>query len=439
MNILPEVMIAVTLITIAPVLALVIGRRVFQPGPLSPVWITVSVIAVVGTLGFLLSNFLIGAQGGSIIIQLTPEQRVNTALLYAATAWLILAGAFGSVFLTGRSTVRAKLQSITLNHGAQTLALVIAVLPLLMMAVALGETLLYRTSYLAGERGGQLLGLGQQLATAAAAIVGYVAIAGSKGQRILAALIGIAILVSFFGLGSRRMALLPILFAVGAILANPHRWVRYLIPAAILAAILLPLPLYLRGSLTHGVVPYLAQLASFDISLVDWRSTINNILISFPITGATVFQTSPIPIEYFWISLNPLPGELAGFYDITQNLGLNRYTPYSTIGEVWNRGPAVGIFFWLAVGILLQALDRSVGRWMNTRYSFVGLLSVVLVGLFALTCLQYNLRASGRMLVYAAVIAVAAAVFLGPRVRRDAENRRRSVMEAAAVRGVSPG
>lgn len=411
-------MLAVSLLTIAPVFFMIAGRRAFQPGPLSPVWITVCVISVVGTAGFVLGDFLTGAEGGSIVLELTPSQRVQTALLYAATAWLIIAGAFGSVFVAGRTSVRADLRALKLNHRTQTLAMLIAVVPLILMAIALGDTIFARSSYLAGERGGQLLGIGQQLATAAAAIVGYVFIAGTKMQRVTAIAIGIAIMAVFFGLGSRRMALLPVVFAIGAVLANPKRWVRYLVPAVVVAAVLLPLPLYLRGSLTHGILPYLGQLATFDISLIDWRSTVNNVLISFPITGATAYQIPPIPMEYFWISLNPLPGNIAGFYDITENLGLNRYTPYSTIGEVWNRGPFVAIAFWLVAGVILAWLDSRVGKWMKSRYSFIGLIIVVLAGLFALTCLQYNLRASGRMLIYAIAITLAASVILSPVWRR---------------------
>lgn len=416
-------MLAVSLLTIAPVFFLMAASRVFQPGPLSPVWITVSVISVVGTAGFVLGDFLIGAEGGSISIELTSAQRVQTALLYAATTWLIVAGSFGSVFLTARTSVRADLKALTLNHRAQSLALLVSLVPLVLIAFALGDTIFARSVYLAGERGGQLLGIGQQLATAAVAIVGYVLVAGTRTQRVFAGVIGVAILLLFFGLGSRRMALLPIVLAIGAVLANPNRWVRYLVPAIIVAGILLPLPLYLRGSLTHGIFPYISQLANFDISLVDWRSTLNNVLISFPITGATTFQIQPIPIEYFWISLNPLPGNIAGFYDITENLGLNRYTPYSTIGEVWNRGPFVGIFFWLAAGIVLAWLDGQVGKWMKSRYSFVGLIIVVLSALFALNCLQYNLRASGRMLVYAVAITVLASVALSSAWLRRSEKR----------------
>lgn len=407
-------MLVVSLLTIAPVFFMIAGRRTFQPGPLSPVWITVSIISVVGTAGFILGDFLTGAQGGSIILELTPSQRVQTALLYAATAWLIIAGSFGSVFITGRGSVRADLRALKLNHRTQTVALAIAVVPLILMAVALGDTVFARSVYLAGERGGQLLGIGQQLATAAAAIVGYVFGAGTKMQRVAAIAISLAITAVFFGLGSRRMALLPVVFAIGAVLANPKKWVRYLLPAVVIAAVLLPLPLYLRGSLSHGIFPYIGQLATFDISLVDWRSTVNNVLISFPITGATALQIPPIPMEYFWISLNPLPGNVAGFYDITVNLGLNRYTPYSTVGEVWNRGPFVATVFWLVAGIILAWLDGEVGKWMKGRYSFVGLIIVVLAGLFALTCLQYNLRASGRMLLYAIAITVTASIILSP-------------------------
>lgn len=432
----PAAVILVTLFLLSPVLSLVLLRRHFQPAPLSPVWIVVSIISIVGVLGFLLSNWLVGADGGSIIIELTEEQRVDTAMLYGWTAWLILLGATAVLVLRGRSAPRAELKQLELNTGTKWVALLLAAVPVLVVLGTLGSTFLQRNVYLAGERGDALLGLGQQGMTASAAIAGYVFIAGNRAQRFWAGAIGLACLACFFSLGSRRLALLAIVFAIGAVLARPDKWKRYIFPAAIVAFLLLPIPLFLRGTAEHGLIPYLSALGAFDAGAVDWRSTLNNVLISFPITGATVYQTGGmIPMEYFWISLNPLPGSVAGFYDLPVNLGLNRFTPFSTIGEVWNRGPEVAIFFWLVIGVVLIWLEGQVGRWVNSKYSFVGLGLVVLSALFALTCLQYNLRASGRMLVYAIAIAVAAAVFLSPLLRRS---RPRNESRSDRVAGPQP-
>lgn len=62
---------------------------------------------------------------------------------------------------------------------------------------------------------------------------------------------------------------------------------------------------------------------------------------------------------------------------------------------------------------------------METKFSFVGLAFVVLVALFALASLEYNLRASVRLLVYAGLAAIALRVVFGTRAGLQALSSQR--------------
>ncbi|MDQ1124479.1 hypothetical protein [Microbacterium trichothecenolyticum] len=396
---------AVVLYLVGPLILIWVLRGAFQIVALSPVIIVVSIFAIVGVLGFLISPYTTYAGGVSIIVQLTARQNLETGLIFGTTSWLILIGALASIYIPNVRTVRVQPRPLDLSGSAQVAALALAAIPIVMLVAPIGLGIFYRSSYLTGEGGGAF-SVAQQLALASGAVFGFVSISGTRALRVTALCLAVVCGVALFSLGSRRLAMLPVAVAFGAILARPRKGGKYLATGLAVAGVLLPLPLYLRSSSLHGLLPYVAQLGTFNIAQIDWLATLNNVIVAFPITGATVFQTPPIPMEYFWISINPLPGEVAGFYGITQNLGLNQITPYSTIGEVWNHGAGVSILFWLVIGLTLGILERAVGQWLRTRYSFVGLGLVVLSALYAVTSLQYNLRSSTRMLVYAGVIAL---------------------------------
>ena len=205
-----------------------------------------------------------------------------------------------------------------------------------------------------------------------------------------------------FSMGTRLFALAPVALAFGVYACEPDRFGKSLLAASGAATLLLlPIPLYLRGYEAHGLSNYVPALSSFPYGWTAIREAVGNLVLGFPITGMTALETDKIGLDKIAISLNPLPGRLAGWYEISDQLRFNRNFPYSAIGEVWNVSAtlALGLFFW--IGVLVGYIDYRV-RWLLLRGQTLAALSLCgFVVLFALLMTSYNLRNSTRPLWYA--------------------------------------
>lgn len=419
---------------VLPVALLLFFRRRLQMVLLSPVTIAVVVMAGTGLFGYALAPHLAGLEGGGIELTMPSEMRTATAYVFAATAGLIAIGGLCGLGLTRhrRTPVRrSKLSSMT-----AVVLIGIAMFPMLAVVVSLGSSLYTRETYLAGEGGSNLFGLGQQLAIAAVAFLGYIVAMRGGVMRVLGIVAASGYLLLFIGLGSRRMALIPVCFAIGYALAGRrHVWFA-IVGSVILTAAILPIPLYLRGGQIHGLLPYLDALSGFSYASVDWDVTLNNLLIAFPIAGFTAFGVAPIPIENLWIGLNPLPGELVGWYDISDSMNLNRWTPYSMVGEVANYGFIALVITWFAVGLVLAALEVRAAKYAEKGYPLFAIAVVGLTALFTIQALQYTIRSSTRMLVYAVIVVLVAELFI--HVRGSRKDGSLSEPRIPEVAGLSP-
>jgi hypothetical protein len=404
---------------VLPVASLLFFRRRLQMLLLSPVTIAVVVLGATGLFGYIFAPSLAGLEGGGIELTMPNDMRVKTAYVFAASAAFVAIG--GLVGLHWAKHHRTHLHSEELPGMTAVLLLGVAMIPMVLVVASLGSSLLTRETYLAGEGGSNLFAVGQQLAVAAVAFIGYIVATRGGVTRLIGAAAAGGYLLLFVGLGSRRMALVPICFAIGyAFAGRRHVWIAVAISALVSVAIL-PIPLYLRGGQIHGLLPYLEALGDFDYGQVDWAVTLNNLLIAFPIAGFTAFGVQSIPIENLWIGLNPLPGEWVGWYDISASLNLNRWTPYSMVGELANYGALPLAVTWLGIGLALAALETRVSKYAARGYPLFAIAVVGLSALFILQSLQYTVRSSTRMLVYAFVVVIAAEVVLYVRGSRSAE------------------
>lgn len=343
-------------------------------------------------------------------LRLDEATRVSTAYLFALTSLLVLVGA-AVVLMASRAPARVRLKSLHTGQRRSVALLILSLAPLMLIANSLGSTLISRDVYLAGEGGSNFFALGQQLAIASVAVAGNV-VASKRGfPRLLAWLIALAYVVLFFSLGSRRLALAPLAFALGFVMARPRSSAKALLLGALAAIPLLPLPLYLRGLGRHGLNPYFIALTSYDFASVDWAQTVNNVLIAFPISGITAFASNPIPLRNLLISVNPSPGFLAGWYEISASMALNRWTPFSAIGEGGNYGGVWLAAIWFSIGLLLGWLEIRMASFIRRGQSIIAIAIVGLVSLFAVQAIQYSLRASTRLLVYAVVIVMATKLY----------------------------
>lgn len=388
-----------------PLLGLMFFRSKLRFGVLSPIVVIVLILSLVGAVGFILADDLGNVGGGGIRIALDETTRSRTAYVYAITSLLILVSTL-LVLSGGRDRTKISVRDFRIPDNVAPFYLLAALLPVAMVLMYLQGDFFLRDRYLAGVGGSNIFGLGQQVGIASVAIAGNVFGSKSKYLRVIAALVALVFIVLFFGLGSRRLALAPLAFALGFLLAKPKKILGALIPAAFLAIFLLPLPLYMRGLQEHGLIAYAAALESYKLFDTDWVVTLNNVLISFPITGATAFGSSSIPLSYLGVSLNPLPGVLAGWYDISSEMTLNRWTPFSAVGEAANYGMPWMAVVWVGVGILVGVIELLMVRVVRAGYPIAAIGAVGLVSLFAIQSIQYTMRSSTRMLFYALILLI---------------------------------
>lgn len=69
----------------------------------------------------------------------------------------------------------------------------------------------------------------------------------------------------------------------------------WLLVSGVFSALMLPIPLFVRGLSEHGVAPYLAALPDVFTRDTPWLETLNNLMIFCPITALTAYGRADHP------------------------------------------------------------------------------------------------------------------------------------------------
>lgn len=417
-----------------PPLILGLARERLLPGFISPVWLTAGIMWGLGIAGWLTYPMLNGRSGGGISARLPPELADQAAILIGTSVIILTASAAVASYMAPPIPKVKSLPQLNLRGSWPMILLVASTVPALLAIFDTGwEFVWSRNRYQGLETLGPLGVLGRQAAIGSVAVLGMLYRQASRRTKVVIVIILIAHFLLFLGWGSRRMALLPIMFALGACVSglSMKSATRWLGVAAVAAALLLPVPLYVRGLTAHGIAPYLQGLPGlYAAGGPQWQETLNNIMVFFPITAFTAYTIPTIPTDYFLREINPLPGEMTGWYEISGQMGLNRSTPYSGIGELGNLGWPWAIGVWAVLGILLVILERQVAESVTIRQPVFAAAILGLCALFVLTITQYNFRNAQRPLMYALVLVLI--LKLAPLlVRRNKDDLRRTSVSRA--------
>lgn len=384
-----------------PLTMLWLFRGRLNRGWTSPVRVATYVITGAGFGGYLIYGLHPGlGQAGASLATEAADVNPTIRLLVIAASCLVV----GASLTSGRAHAETLLKAVEVSRSARSWMLFACFLPLL-LALRGYHTLMDRETYLYGSAGSLTNTATSQLGFAAVALLGYLFVAERGGRRFFSVVLTIGYAVLFFGTGSRRMALLPIVFALGGYAASMTRKSAiWLLIAALVALWLSPLPLFLRGLPEHGVVPYWHALGAYRHSGIGVRWSINNILFSYPVISTTAFQESHIPLHNIWVEMNPLPGTHTGWYQISASMRINDFVPFSGIGELGQQGMTFFASFWLVIGLVFGYLERRVRRLLNAGLQVPALAILGLTSIFAVIVTQYNLRSASRMLYYAIAI-----------------------------------
>lgn len=302
--------------------------------------------------------------------------------------------------------IKNKYKKKLLMGGHQWLFFV-ALLPVFMLIVGVGpENLLSRDVYLA-ENQHQLAIAGKVLAMIAVVLLGYL-YSNSRSWlgKSYCLFLFLAYEVIFFSLASRRFAFVPAMFMLGVILNEQDSKVamRLFIISIVSALFLMQIPLFFRGQLQYGLLPFVTTL--IDGTFVEPKPSqgmalfaILTIIFAMPVT-AYVMHADTLSVAYLLTSISPLPGFLTDWPRIQEYLRLNDYVPYTALGELLNYGVIVGWTYFFVVGVCVSYIDLNIrAALMRGRFFYV----VVMFGLlmiFILTLWQYNLRSATRILYY---------------------------------------
>lgn len=234
------------------------------------------------------------------------------------------------------------------------------------------------------------------------AVLAFSMIAAKPGPWRGLAIIGIIVLLLIsFARAGRVLALLPALILFGWTFASGQKiQARSAALTATATIFLLPLPLAGRINADGiGILPLGAQLFARPdeiLSTFDLGGLAGNILVSGPL--ASTVADRPIAPEAFWISVNPMPGGLAGWSEIKDSLRLTPYTPYNTLGELAAHGWLALVSFAFVSGLILAYATRVASGLRGTYQLLATILILAIAVRFSLTILQYNLRSSARLL-----------------------------------------
>lgn len=214
-------------------------------------------------------------------------------------------------------------------------------------------------------------------------------------------------------IGTRRAALLPLFFVSGLYYFGREQ--RIVMPAVFLSLAITPvlylLMLAFRSMPMQGIIPLFnifSSLSEYELPFGDLIVTypLNNFLSGVPQTGYVIEQ-SKIPIEKFFISINPLPGGLIGWEDAAKTMRVNRYVPYNALGELLNYGLVwAGSYFFL-FGWIVSFFQSQIEKMKSRGGSFIRLVVILFIVLFLIFSTQYHLRSATRFIVYAGLLIAA--------------------------------
>ena len=197
--------------------------------------------------------------------------------------------------------------------------------------------------------------------------------------------------------------MVPLLALLGRALAGRKVQIRSAVIAA--AATVLLLQLSLVGRVNRGgvgLIPLGEQLSTRTGEITSGLSLsalLGNTLIAGPETA--VVANRPIRGDALWVSVNPMPGRIAGWNELQPGLRFTKSMPYNALGELGSHGWVALVLVAGAAGILLGLSTRIAWNLKGTYATVAALLVLGCVGFFSVSILQYNLRSSFRIVWYA--------------------------------------
>jgi hypothetical protein len=209
--------------------------------------------------------------------------------------------------------------------------------------------------------------------------------------------------------GSRKIIVYYLLYIFISYVIGPKQAknkVRLVI-SIIISILLLSYVMELRALSSHGFIPYLSSSAIIFSGMAD------DIFFSlYYVTIFGYFVTANVMDVYSYsfswsdiiTSINPLPGEIAGWDAIMESMRFNIVAPYNSFGEVFTAGFAFSGIFYCMLGCYYGFIEKTIRKlYISGKVVFALVLFTLTIYSIVLTS-QYNLRLSLRPIYYSIII-----------------------------------
>lgn len=379
-----------------------------------PTWLSVDRLPLIGLAVLLLVSWLGADYYVANAVQTTPNPFLRVWVAYSpeSTRPLVLAALLG---LAGAAAIPLR-DGLPLGDlrakGAASIGwlfplwVFVAVAGILLSVAASGEYLLEAPVYLASVGPSWLVSLAVTLQPLSILASGVI----SNRWRLVSILFGILWLLILFSGATRFFAGVIILMLIGRVLGGGRVPVLGWLIGVAFTVLALPVPLFSRGLPAHGLIPYsqalLPELSGGNYLGHVFVTAAENIGFTAPLLVFTSRQPG-ISVSDMAISLNPGPGALVGWGQITDSMRVHEFIPYSSLGEFASFGLPALVVWCFAWGLLIRLCVSSVVR--NSSPLMVLFLAAELgLGLISMVLMtQYNTRAVSRVVGMMIAIAIA--------------------------------
>lgn len=383
----------------------------------------VAVLATASLAGYALGGINI-TRGSAAAFSITAQESLETAWILLRFAFVFVAASLILHLFARRprtaskSRKRSRLprRSLESAFGPRIVNAILLMLTVYVLVLypLIGTAVLAREEYLF-LTAGSVSALAGTVSLPLALVAMTVAVGSARGNvRLWSTVVLLLVLTFELSKASRAAAGAMVFSGVIYFMLSRSSLLKRMLglfSGAVLGALTLVSVLQLRGSdIGHGLLPYLQLVTSGEVTLGSerWMSAVLNLMATIPITYLS--STVDVPDNLTSVSLNPLPGELAGWYEISSSQALFRAVPTNAYGQMaameWTQG--IVCIFLIATLMSGSAIVRSYGI-PAVRMPLM-FFSTTMTLLTSILFMQYSIRTGTRWLWLALGVTVMVSV-----------------------------
>ena len=225
-----------------------------------------------------------------------------------------------------------------------------------------------------------------------------------REHKLLSSLLFFFLIFISIGTASRTVFLLILLYSAILFISQGNTALNKIKFSfnVFLSLVFLSYLMQLRGLETHGVIPYVKNIVtSGDDFFRDFYFNIYySIIFGVYVTIKTVHEAQ-VDWNIIFVSLNPLPGSLAGWYSYAEEMRVNTYAPYSLHGRIFLMGKLFTILYFFITGLIFSFMERKIRIFLKNGKRAPAFIVVLLLTLHIVYGFEYNLRSAFRYIYYA--------------------------------------